>query len=411
MVIPQMRQRVRMWRCTLAVTFSIAILSFAWFFPQQPRWVVGTKPGHAYVLGFTDQREVLTLYNDSSAAGTARTAQVTFIVREMMTGKELRRFLIPSEYNKNPTLLPDGKSVVLCGDPRNQPIKFASLNLNDWSITPQLNDYMISNFECFSPDGRYWSVVNTTGDNFIYDSASKKISFPTRKPFFNSDNQRMLMEDSSADQVAFKFYSLPTGQELGRVELPFPWQTILKFRSWEGDRIEFWIEDQDAGRKTLYSCDVSNYQLSDLQQEPDWKGAVISNGSGLTEYLRGPHWAGVWTVQWSVMYTENYLHTLWDRTVVNLGLRSYMLREPSPVFTWQPFNPETGKPIRSPVSIPSTSGCRLSPDGRLLFAYDRKLKCWDVDPPSRLPLTIAAVAGMWILIGKSRWLIRTPEMA
>ena len=411
MVTSQMRQRVRMWRCSLAVIFSIAIFSFAWFFPQQPRWVVETKPGHAYVLGFTDQGEVLTLHNEELTPGTARTVRLTFIIREMMTGKELRRFPIPSEYNKTPILLPDGKGVVLCSDPRNQLIKLASLNLNDGSITPQIDNYTTSDFRCFSPDGRYWCVANAEGDNFIYDSMLKKISFPTRKAFFNSDNQRLVMEDSSADQVAFKFYALSTGQELGRVELPYPWQTILKFRSWEGDRIEFWIEEQDVSRKTLYSCDVSHYQLSDLRREPDWKGAVINNGSGLTEYLQGAHWAGVWTAQWNEMYTEHSLHTLWDRTVVYLGLRSYMLPAPSPVFTWQSLNPQTGEPIRRPIPICSYLGCRVSPDGRLLFAHDRKLKCWDVDPPSRLPLTIATVAGMWILLWKSRWLIRTPEMA
>lgn len=410
-VISYQRQRVRMWRLSLAVIFSIAILAAVWFFPQLARWGVNTGDGYDQLLGFTDRGEVLTVHNESRAPGTPRSLRSTCSVREMLSGKERQRFKIPPEYDVTPTLLPDGKTLVLRSHPKGPALKLASWNLNDGSTTHQLDGYTLSEFQCFSPNGRYWTVTDTEGDNFVYDSVLKKISFPTRKPLFCSDNQRLIMEDSSGDQVAFQFYSLSTGQLLGRVELHYPWQTILKFRSWEGDRIEFWIEDQDASRKTLYSCDVSNYQLSDLQREPDWKGAVISNATGVTEYLRGAHWAGVWTGVWRDMHTKHYFHSMWDRTVVNLGLKSYMLRPPRPVFTWQSLNPETGEPICRPISIASYTGCRLSPDGRLLFAYDGNLKCWDVDPPSRFPLVITALVGIWIMLWKSRWLIWPPEMA
>lgn len=385
----------------------MAILVLVWFFPQQPRWIVDSGDGSDLALGFTDRGEVLTVCNTVRTIGRTRTRQNTYSIRDLMTGKELRSLSIPPEYGSAGVLIPDGKNLVLMSDPESQAIKLASLNLNDGSTTHQLDECTLSEFRSFSPNGRYWTITNAEGDNFIYDSVLKKNLFPTRKPLFCSDNQRLIMEDSSGDHVAFQFYSLSTGQQLGRVELPYPWQTILKYRSWEGDRVEFWIRDPDSRRLTLYSCDVSDYELNDLRQEPDWKGAVIPEDGNACLYLRGDHWSGVWRPQ----PTSNYLHGLWNRTAQKLGLASLMVSPPRPVFTWQSLNPNTGEPIHHPIPIASYTGCELSPDGRTLLAYDGQLKCWDVDPPSRFPLAIIAVVGIWIALWRSRWLIRPLEMA
>jgi hypothetical protein len=418
--MPIATRRIRIGRFLMMLCISIAILAYGWFRSPSPRWIVGSANEFRNavgmdefhtVLGFGSQGELLTTHNvphETVRRGTPGTPprrnsyRSDFVIRDPGSGRELRRFPIPDIYVGNRALMPDGLHVLLQSDHRNDTPSIAVFNVSDGAITHHLDEYTTERHYNFSPNGRYLDVMNKDGDHFIYDFVEKKVRFPVRNPLFSADNKRWAMEDSSGDNIKLRFYSLETGQELGSVVLPYTWQTILTYKSWVGDRIEFWMQEANSTLSALYSCNVRNYVLSELRREPDWRGAFDRSAESKIEYQRNEHWAGVTRS----VPTDNFLVGIWNSVNDFLGLNRRVNPFQISAQTWQQFDPQTGRPVSRPLKV-NSGYLNVSPDGRLLLLTSGQgIQCWDLPLRSYLPIAIMVVIGQWIVLWRSRWLIR-----
>lgn len=422
--MPIATRRIRIIRFLMMLSLSIAMLAYGWFRSPSPRWVVGsTNEFHATlgfhdlhtILGFSQTGEMLTIRNipievvNHPLAGLPSRPgkyRSEFVIRDPSSGRELRRYPCPENSYRTMTLLPDGQHLLLQSKWEDEVPGFTVFNISDGSTTPRQNDNIFSNFGEFSSNGKYCCASNHEGDTFIYDFEESKALYPVRKAMFSQDSKRWMMEDSKGDNVKLRFYSLETGQEQGSVVLPYTWQTILTYKSWVGDRIEFWMQDADSTRSSLYSCKVQNFVLSDLRKEPDWHGAYDRTAESKFEYQKSDHWAGVWRS----VRQDSLLIDLWNSVNDFLRLNKRMPQSQIPVQTWQQLEPYTGRPISRPLRVES-SPPNLSPDGRFLLTTPQKIQCWDLPLRSYLLMAIMLVIGQWIALWRSQWLLRRQELS